>query len=92
LVKGGSLIFKENVLNPICYEHGITEFKDEPDTDVVQIRKKTPIMCYNVGNGGYNAHHPTNEYLIVEDAQAAYKFGLDLLSNIGENRYWFSDN
>jgi acetylornithine deacetylase/succinyl-diaminopimelate desuccinylase-like protein len=78
-------------LKPICDEHGITEFRDEPYTDVVQIRKKTPIMCYNVGNGGYNAHLP-NEYLIVEDAQAAYKFGLDLLNNIGENRYWFSDN
>ena len=92
---GGERLFSkeffEDVLKPICDEHGITEFSDEPYTDVVQIRKKTPIMCYNVGNGGYNAHLP-NEYLIVEDAQAAYKFGLDLLNNIGENRYWFSDN
>lgn len=92
---GGERLFSdkffEDVLKPICVKHGITEFKDEPYTDVVQIRKKTPIMCYNVGNGGYNAHR-SNEYLIVEDAQAAYKFGLDLLSNIRENRYWFSDN
>lgn len=92
---GGERLFSdeffENVLKPICGRHGITEFRNEPDTDVVQIRKKTSIMCYNVGNGGYNAHDP-DEYLIVEDAQAAYKFGLDLLSNIGENRYWFNDN
>ena len=80
--------FFNEVLSSICARHGITNFKDEPYTDVTQIRDQTPIMCYNVGNGGYEAHR-YNEYLVVEDAQAVYKFGLDLLSKVGENQYWF---
>ena len=85
-------VFFKNILKPVCEKHGITNFADEPYTDVVQVRGKTPIMCYNVSNGGYKAHDETYEYLIVEDAQAAYKFGLDLLREIGENRYWFGDD
>ena len=72
--------FKE-VLKPVCDRHGITRIQDEPYTDVVQIRMKTPIMCFNVGNGGRNPHRP-DEYLIVEDAQAAYTFGKDLLETV----------
>lgn len=70
--------FFSKVLKPVCDRHGITNFYDEPYTDIVQIRQKTPIMCYNVGNGGYRAHCQ-DEYLVVEDAQAAYAFGKDLL-------------
>ena len=83
--------FFEMILKPVCYKNGITVFRHEPLTDIVQIRKKTPIMCYNVGNGGSHPPHQSNEYLIVKDAQLAYKFGFDLLSKIGENRYWFGD-
>ena len=73
--------FFRDVLEPVCRRHGITEFRDEQYTDVVQIRQKTPIMCYNVGNGGYEAHSPY-EYVVVEDAQAAYAFGKDLLESM----------
>ena len=73
--------FFNEVLKPVCDRHGITSFRDEPFTDIVQIRQKTPIMCYNVGNGGYNPHC-SNEYLVVEDAQAAYAFGKDLLESM----------
>ena len=82
--------FFHEVLRPICTEHGITNFNSEPYTDVTQIRDQTPIMCYNVGNGGYDAHRHS-EYLVIEDAQSAYKFGLDLMRKIGENQYWFED-
>jgi len=80
--------FFARVLKPVCDRHGITVFNHEPYTDVVQIRQKTQVMCYNVGNGGYAAHS-LSEYLVVEDAQAAFRFGLDLLQSIGGTRHWF---
>ena len=86
-----SVQFFNRILKPICDRHGITQFNDEPFTDVVQIRQKTPIMCYNVGNGGSDDAHGPKESLIVEDTQAAYKFGFKLLIEIGEKRYWFGD-
>ncbi len=73
--------FFNEVLKPVCDRHEITSFRDEPFTDIVQIRQKTSIMCYNVGNGGRNPHW-IDEYLIVEDAQAAYAFGKDLLESM----------
>jgi len=69
-------------LRSMCAANGVTSFNHEPFTDVVQIRDKTDIMCFNVGNGGYNAHRP-DEYLVVEDAQATCKLGHELLESIG---------
>jgi len=74
--------FFERYLRDVCFANGVTAFNDEPFTDVVQIRDKTDLMCFNVGNGGYRAHCP-DEYLVVEDAQAAYRLGTDLLNAIG---------
>ena len=80
--------FFVEVLRPICAKHGVTKFNDEPYTDVVQIRDKTRVMCYNVGNGGCRAHCP-DEYLVVEDVQSAFRLGKELLEEVGGRRYWF---
>jgi len=80
--------FFEKILKPIANRHGVTEFKSEPYTDVAQIRQKMPIMCWNLGNGGYNPHSPT-EYLVVEDAQASFLLGKELLEKIGTNAWKF---
>lgn len=79
--------FKE-ILQPVCARHGVTRFNDEPFTDVTQIRDKTNVMCFNVGNGGQLAHSPS-EYLVVEDAQNAYALGKELLEAVGTSQYWF---
>ena len=79
--------FKE-ILQPVCARHGVTRFNDEPFTDVTQIRDKTNVMCFNVGNGGVLAHS-RNEYLVVEDAQNAYALGKELLEAVGTGQYWF---
>ena len=54
----------------------------------MQIRDKTNVMCFNVGNGGQLAHS-LSEYLVVEDAQSTFALGKDLLENIGTRQYWF---
>lgn len=74
--------FFEGYLRDICSANGITNFNDEPYTDVVQVRDRTNIMCYNMGNGGYYPHR-RDEYLVVEDAQATYKFANELFDAIG---------
>ena len=80
-------LFKE-ILQPVCARHGVTRFNDEPFTDVTQIRDKTNVMCFNVGNGGVLAHS-RNEYLVVEDAQSAYSLGKELLEAVGTSQCWF---
>ena len=74
--------FFERYLRGVCAANGVTAFNREPFTDVVNIRDRTDLMCFNVGNGGYNAHRP-DEYLVVEHAEAACKLGNDLFDAIG---------
>ena len=66
--------FKEH-LQKICAEGGLTDFRSEPFTDIIQVRNhKLPdgkhIECLNFGNGGYNAHMDT-EYAKFADVCAA---------------------
>lgn len=78
--------FFRNVLKPVAAAHGVTEFRHEPFTDVLQVREKTGVKCWNLGNGGRLPHSPV-EYLVYEDAVAAYETGLDLLRRIGSRRW-----
>ena len=76
--------FYTKYMKEVCDRWGLTKgcFFSEPFTDVKNIREKTDIICMNFGNGGYNAHCPS-EYIIVEDMDQACGMGIDLIDNIG---------
>lgn len=78
--------FTENGLDEICKKHGLDDFRAEPYTDVVQIRKQTNVMCMNFGTGYYRCHMP-NEYCIIEDMDAALDMGVEIIEKLGRVRY-----
>ena len=73
-------------IQEICKEHGLTKFNAEPFTDVKIIREKTDIICMNFGNGGYNAHMPS-EYCVVEEMDHACGMGIDIIKKLGTKQY-----
>jgi hypothetical protein len=83
-VKLFSYEFYTKHMKEVCDRWGLTKgcFFSEPYTDVKNIREKTDIICMNFGNGGYNAHCPS-EYIIIEDMDQACGMGIDLIDNIG---------
>jgi len=62
--------FWKEYVQPISREHGVTDFRSEPFTDVLEIRRKTGLECMNFGNGGYLCHSD-REYVVWKDACAA---------------------
>ena len=76
--------FYDEYLGPITKRWGFTDncYRAEPFTDVIKIVQKTDIVCCNFGNGGYQAHSPS-EYLIVEDVDHAIGMGEDIIKTIG---------
>lgn len=85
----GELLFGKEffeLIEDTCKEHGLTDFRSEPYTDVVNIRSKTQVVCMNFGNGGYNAHAST-EYVIIEDIDAACGLGVALIEKLGTEKF-----
>ena len=85
----GELLFGKEffeLIEDTCKEHGLTDFRSEPYTDVVNIRSKTQVVCMNFGNGGYNAHTNT-EYVIIEDIDAACGLGVALIKKLGAEKF-----
>lgn len=67
--------FFDKYLGPICKKHGVTDFRSEPYTDIIQYRRyELPngkhLECLNFGNGFRNAHQST-EYAKFSDVNAA---------------------
>ena len=73
-------------MQEICKDHGLTDFRSEPYTDVKVIREKTNIICMNFGSGYYNGH-ASNEYCVIEDMDNACRMGHALIKKLGNNRY-----
>ena len=74
--------FFDGILKDVCARHGVTMFEHQANTDIVRIMAKTDIVCFDFGNGGY-LPHTVDEYLVVEDAQSAYRLARDLMLAVG---------
>ena len=86
--------FKEH-LQKICADHGLTDFRSEPFTCIIQIRNHVlpdgkHIECLNFGNGGYNAHMDT-EYAKFSDVCAAEDLLRALCTEIPLDKQYSSD-
>lgn len=87
--------FFEKYLEPICRKHGVTSFRSEPFTDIMQYRQHTlpdgkHIECLNFGNGHCAAHQNT-EYAKFQDVCAAEELLYALCTEIPTDRQWTSD-
>ena len=75
-------LFKEYELDKLCAKYGVNDFRSEPITDVVEIRKQTDVVCMNFGTGYYLCHSDS-EYCILEDMDDALCLGDEIISTIG---------
>lgn len=85
-VKLFNYLFYQGYIKDVCDNWGLTKFYSEPITDVMNIRRKTDIICMNFGNGGYMAHSD-DEYCILEDMDHALGMGIDIIKKLGMKRY-----
>ena len=86
--------FKEH-LQKICADHGLTDFRSEPYTCIIQVRNHVlpdgkRLECLNFGNGGYNAHMDT-EYAKFSDVCAAEELLRALCTKIPLDKQYSSD-
>lgn len=86
--------FKEH-LQKICADHGLTDFRSEPFTCILNVRKHVlpdgkHLECLNFGNGGYHPHSDT-EYALFKDVCAAEKLLHELCTKIPLNKQYTSD-
>ena len=81
-----SMEFYEDYIKEVCDEWGMTDFRSEPFTDIINIREKTGLMCMNFGNGGYDPHM-YSEYSVIEDMDHALGMGIALVEKLGNKLY-----
>ena len=76
------------VFSPIYKRHGVTNWKNEPYTDTVQIVKQTGVACINAKNGGGMNCHTDKEDCSFKDMDDSEQLCLDAIAEIPCDRKW----
>jgi di/tripeptidase len=73
---------------PVLKAHGLTRWQDHPFTDVMALRKRFNLSCLNL-SCGYHHWHRRDEYVVVDEVEAAVNAGEALIAALGCRSYPF---
>ena len=73
---------------PVLQTHGLTRWQHHPFTDVMALRRRFNFSCLNLASG-YRNWHRSDDYVVVEEAQAAVRAGEALIAALGHRSYPF---
>jgi len=73
---------------PVLQAHGLTRFQRHPFTDVMALRRRFDFSCLNLSCGFHNWHR-WDEFLVVEEVEAAVNAGEALIHALGSRAYPF---
>ncbi len=76
---------------PVLQAHGLTRWQDHPYSDVMALRKRFNFSCLNL-SCGYHNWHQSDEYLVVDEVEAAVKAGAALIEALGCRSYPFDSD
>jgi len=69
---------------------GNLKYMAHPYTDVYALKKAFDFSCINISIGYYD-YHTENEYVVVEDTFNGIEVGRKLISELGYNKYGYSN-
>jgi di/tripeptidase len=73
---------------PVMQAHGLDRWQRHPFTDVMALRRRFNISCLNLSCGYHNLHR-SDDYVVVEEVEAAVSAGQALIAALGCRSYPF---
>ena len=74
---------------PVMAKHKLTQWQYHPFSDVMVVRQRFPISCFNLSCGYYNWHQ-SDEFIVLADVEAAIHSGHALIMALGCKCYPFA--
>jgi hypothetical protein len=72
----------------VLNRHGLTRWQHHPFSDVMALRERFDFSCLNLSCGYHNWHRP-DEYVALDEVEAALASAEDLLRVLGCRHYAF---
>jgi len=73
---------------PVLRAHRLSRWQHHPFSDVMALRERFGFSCLNLSCGYHNWHRP-DEYVVLDEVEAALAAGEDLLQVLGCRHYAF---
>jgi hypothetical protein len=92
---GGTRLFANDgdfirAAGPVLRAHGLVSWQHHPFSDVMALRQRFNLSCLNLSCGYHQWHRP-DEYVVLDEVEAALAAGADLVRALGCRRYQFGD-
>ena len=92
---GGTRLFANDgdfirTAGPILRAHGLISWQHHPFSDVMALRERFNFSCLNLSCGYHHWHRP-DEYIVLDEVEAALAAAAVLVEALGCRRYQFVD-
>lgn len=87
----GIKMYNESFLNkvkPILESYNVTNYSDDPYTDILPLKEKFDFCCCNLPTG-YHNWHSNEEYVNFEQTEKCIQLGIDFINKLGYNKHKF---
>jgi hypothetical protein len=79
--------FKDKV-KPILEKYNVTNYSDDPYTDILPLKEKFDFACCNLPSGYYN-WHTNEEYVHIDHVEKGVKIGIEFIDKLGLEKQFF---
>lgn len=91
---GGVKMYDDQFLEtvkPILEKYNVTNYSNDPYTDILALKDKFDFCCSNLPTGYYN-WHSNNEYVDIIKTDKCIKLGIEFITKLGYKKYKYISN
>lgn len=87
-IKMYDTLFKDTV-KPILEKFNITNYSDDPYTDILPLKEKFDFCCCNLPTG-YHNWHSNEEYVNIDQVEKGIEIGIEFINKLGMNKHTYN--
>ena len=77
-------------VKPLLEKHNVTNYSDDPYTDILNLKEKYDFACCNLPSG-YHNWHTKDEYVNVDHVEKGIKLGKSFINKLGLKKQVYDD-
>lgn len=79
----------ESIVKPLLEKFNVTNYSDDPYTDILPLKQKFDFCCCNLPTG-YHNWHSNEEYVNVNQVEDGIKLGIEFIKLLGHKKHLYT--
>lgn len=80
----------KNTVKPILEKFNVTNYSDDPYTDILPLKEKFDFCCCNLPTG-YHNWHSNEEYVNIDQTEKGVELGIEFIKLLGMKKHQYDE-